>query len=495
MQITVTQPLFAWAALEDSPSLETVRRCLEAVPDGPLLKGLRHARGRGRDDFPVAVLWGIALMTPLLRHASYDACLGEVRRNPALRRLLGIEAQDQIPKHWNLSRFLDVLGHPAHLAAMRASFDAMVQRLAAVVPELGRRTAGDATALSARRGDDKRQQAERLLGLPQPAGGRKEYKDDDGRVVKVVEWFGYKLHLLVDVRHELALAYQITEPAVGDNEMIGALVEQARANLPGGRIESLAYDKAADDESVHRLLHTAGIRPLIENRALWKTEPERMLPGHTGRSNLVYDESGTIHCYDKVSMPIVRHRMAYVGHELRRGTLKYRCPARHEGWACPSDARCNGERSYGLVARIKSESDLRRFPPIPRRPSSSSGCTTAERRWNESTLASSYTGAPTMATSWGAAVSRDGRRGDAGASGPGHDVSSNRAQRREDAGYDPAEPDRQGPRRANPTGEVRHGRRVSARRQRLRYPKSVTDTPKGTYQTEKRQRKRLATDR
>ncbi len=181
-----------------------------------------------------------------------------------------------------------------------------------------------------------------------------------------MEWFGYKLHLVVDIRHELALAYQITAPAVGDNEMIGALLEQARGNLPTGRIESLAYDKAADDEAVHELLHDAGIKPLIQNRALWKSEPERMLPGHTGRSNLVYDESGTIHCYDKVSTPIVRHRMAYVGHEPRRGTLKYRCPARHEGWACPSDARCNGERRYGLVARIKSELDLRRFPPIPR---------------------------------------------------------------------------------------------------------------------------------
>ena len=366
MRISVTQPLFAWAALEDSPSLETIRRCLEAVPDGPLLRGLRHARGRGRDDFPVAVLWGIALMTPLLRHASYDACLAEARRNPALRRLLGLETAEQVPHHWNLSRFLDALGHPAHLAALRASFDAMVQRLAQVVPDLGRRTAGDATALSARRGDAKRQQAELRLGLPQPAGGRKEYKDADGQVVKVVEWFGYKLHLLVDVRHELALAYRITEPALGDNEIIEPLLEQARANLPAGRIESLAYDKAADDESVHRLLHRAGIKPLIENRALWKGESEKMLPGHTGRSNLVYDESGTIHCYDKVSTPTVRHRMAYVGHEEQRGTLKYRCPARHEGWACPSDARCNGARRYGLVARIKSELDLRRFPPIPR---------------------------------------------------------------------------------------------------------------------------------
>lgn len=366
MHITATQPLFAWAALQDSPTLETIRRSLEAIPDTRLVEGLRQARGRGRDDYPVSLLWGVAVLTPLLRHASYDACLGEIRRNPALRRLLGVETEPQIPRHWNLSRFLDVLGHPAHLAGMRVCFDAMVQRLAAVVSDLGFRTAGDATSLCARRGDAARQKAETKLGLPQPAGGRKEYLDAEGKVERVVEWFGYKLHLLVDVRHELVLAYQITEPAVGDNEMIEALLKQAQANLPEGRIESLAYDKAADDGAVHQLLHKAGIKPLIENRALWRTEPERMLPGHTGRSNLVYDESGTVYCYDKVSTPIVRHRMAYVGHEAKRGTLKYRCPARHEGWPCPSDARCNGEHRYGVVARVKSEMDLRRFPPIPR---------------------------------------------------------------------------------------------------------------------------------
>ena len=27
------------------------------------------------------------------------------------------------------------------------------------------------------------------------------------------------------------------------------------------------------------------------------------------------------------------------------GTLKDRCPARHEGWTCPSDGRCNAGKS------------------------------------------------------------------------------------------------------------------------------------------------------
>ncbi len=58
--------------------------------------------------------------------------------------------------------------------------------------------------------------------------------------------------------------------------------------------------------------------------------------------------------------------MAYIGHEPQRGTLKYLCPARHGGWSCPSDARCNGQRSYGLTVRVKQEIDRRRFPSIPR---------------------------------------------------------------------------------------------------------------------------------
>lgn len=366
MRIAVTRPLFAWDQLDDSPALGTIRRCLEAIPDAALLEGLRAARGRGRDDYPVTALWGVALLTPLLRHPSHEACLGELRRNPALRGLIGLAAEPHVPNHWNASRFLDALGHPRHLADLRDTFDRMVRRLGAVVADLGRHTAGDSTALSARRGSPDRQRRELALGLPQPAGGRKEYTDAAGQVERVVEWFGYKLHLLVDVHHEVVLAYQITAPAVGDNEMIGPLLEQARANLPAGRIATLAYDKAADDEKVHALLDAARIKPVIQVRALWKTEPERILPGHTGRSNLVYDEAGTVYCYDKLSAPMVRHRMAYIGHEPRRGTLKYRCPARHEGWPCPSDAACNGGRSYGLVARIKSELDLRRFPPLPR---------------------------------------------------------------------------------------------------------------------------------
>jgi Transposase DDE domain/Transposase domain (DUF772) len=366
MRIAITKPLFAWDALEDSPSLRSLRALLEAIPDHQLLESLRAARGKGRDDYPVEVLWGALLLAIALRHVSIEACLEELRRNPALRLLIGIDREGAVPGPDNMSRFLATLGEEPHLGHLRRIFDTQVGRLGAVIADFGADTAGDSTGLSGRAAASERLRAAEVeQGLPQPTGGRKEYKDDDGHVTKVVEWFGYKLQLLVDVRHEVALAYHITDTKAGDNERIEALVDQARANLPPDRIMTLAYDKAADDGAVHQFLHREGIKPLIQNRNFQLEEPEKVLGGSTPL-NIVYDQAGTVYCYDRVSPDPIRHPMSYIGHERDRGTLKYRCPARHEGWDCPSDARCNGERTYGLTVRVKQEIDLRRFPSIPR---------------------------------------------------------------------------------------------------------------------------------
>ena len=91
-----------------------------------------------------------------------------------------------------------------------------------------------------------------------------------------------------------------------------------------------------------------------------------MLPGHDGNSNIVYDESGAVHCYDRVSEPMVRHKMSYIGYEPARETLKYRCPAMHEGWECPMAKVCNAGKKYGKTVRVSREIDQRRFPALPR---------------------------------------------------------------------------------------------------------------------------------
>ena len=366
MKIAITKPLFAWDALEDSPTLKSLRVLLEAIPDQTLLASLRAARGKGRDDYPVEILWGTLVLAIALRHVSIDACLEELQRNPALRLLIGIDREDAVPGPDNMSRFLATLGEEPHLSHLRHSFDLQVSRLGQVVGDLGQHTASDSTGLAGRAAaSEKLRAAEIEQGLPQPTGGRKEYQDDAGNVTRVVEWFGYKLHLLVDSKHEVALAYHITDTKAGDNERIAALVQQAQQNLPPHRLKTLAYDKAANDGAVHEFLHEAGIQAVIQNRNFQLEEPEKVLGGRTPL-NIVYDQAGTVFCYDRVSEPPVRHALAYIGHEPDRGTIKYRCPARHQGFDCPSAADCNAGRDYGLTVRVKQEIDLRRFPSIPR---------------------------------------------------------------------------------------------------------------------------------
>lgn len=45
MRVQITDPLFAWERLEDSPSLRTIRLFLHSVPDAALLAALRAGAG------------------------------------------------------------------------------------------------------------------------------------------------------------------------------------------------------------------------------------------------------------------------------------------------------------------------------------------------------------------------------------------------------------------------------------------------------------------
>ena len=114
MRIPIQKPLFAWDCLEDHPLLATIKQLLETIPDGKLIEGLEAARAKGRNDYPVRALWGAVLLTIALRHTGFEACLGELRRNPTLAKLIGLDSADEVPNGWNLSRFLDVLGQEPH---------------------------------------------------------------------------------------------------------------------------------------------------------------------------------------------------------------------------------------------------------------------------------------------------------------------------------------------------------------------------------------------
>ncbi len=368
MQLGLQAPLFPWRELDDPPDLRLVRQVLAALPDGALLASLRAARGKGRNDYPIEWLWGVLVLTHALRHPTIEACLAELRRNEGLRALLQIPTAAQVPKAWNVSRFQAVLGEPPHRDLLEQMFVAMAARLAAAVPALGTRLAGDSTALKARHHAAAGVAEDTAAGLSQPSGGKKEYTDDTGKVVKSFEWFGYKLHLLVDAVHEVALAYTLTSPKQGDGETLPTLLAQLKEVLPAGRAQTLAYDKAADSAAVHQALRAAQIKPVIELRHQWQEATPRPLPGRKPEALPVvhYDELGTIYCEAPAVAPGALHQMQFVGREQAAGTLKYRCPALAGHCQCPAEKLCNQAKIYGATVRVKQDLDLRRFATLPR---------------------------------------------------------------------------------------------------------------------------------
>jgi hypothetical protein len=185
MRVAIARPRFDWSSLEDSPSLASLRELLASIPDGKLLDGLRQHRGRGRDDYPVAALWGVVLLTVLLRHKDFESCLAELRRNQGWRRLIGIDDENRVPKKWNVSRFLAVLGGEPHRAQLVEIFDQMARRLGKVVPGLGQHLAGDATALRAQKKRDAAERRYKGRTAIERVNGRLKvfWGADDGNIV------------------------------------------------------------------------------------------------------------------------------------------------------------------------------------------------------------------------------------------------------------------------------------------------------------------------
>ena len=135
MRIGITQSLFPWDALEDSPSIKTLRLFLDSIPDAKLLDGLRYARGKGRNDHPVSTLWGVVLLTIALRHVTFEACLDELRRNQDLRCEWHCPAQ--LLLHRPVAPTKHYMYNSAYIIPLRAALGSCPTGHSGLLPVLG----------------------------------------------------------------------------------------------------------------------------------------------------------------------------------------------------------------------------------------------------------------------------------------------------------------------------------------------------------------------
>jgi hypothetical protein len=362
--------LFEWKDVEELGDLRRLDLVLNYLPDEPLMRVLEQRRGKGTDDYPVRPMWNSILAGVVFQHESVESLRRELRRNGQLRELCGFDVVAglrAVPTAWAYSRFLgNLLRHADEAAGI---FDELVDRMSEELPDFGRFQAFDGKAIDSYANGKKKDEE----GESEKAGRRRDADADWGKHAhrgvredgssweKVKSWFGYTLHLIVDAQYELPIGFQVTKASAAEAPVMHRLFEQQQARHPE-LIERCEYgigDRGYDDgKLICRHWDEYGIKPVIDIRNLWRDGEETKQI--EGRWNVVYDYRGRVFCICPKSGE--QREMAFGGFEKSRGTLKYRCPAEHYGFACAGSDEC----PVSQAVRIPLSEDRRVFTPLAR---------------------------------------------------------------------------------------------------------------------------------
>lgn len=365
MSILPQASLFSWKEVEQTSEISRLTRLLDVLPDQELLAALEAVRAGKRNDYPLAALWRALLAGIVFGHGSMASLGRELARNGQLRDLCGFDplrGDRAVPPAWVWTRFAGKLMR--HQKLIDAMFAALIDRLSVLLPDFGRELAIDGKAIGAW----SRADAEASVGF-------KNYEGEDERgdpLQKLQKWFGYKLHLIVDARYELPVAFELTGAKQAESPLLLPMIETLAREHPElhTRIESLAADRGYDDGGDKAALYDEhGIAPLIDTRDL---HGGRMQPLDESHHDTIYfSPTGEVCC--KVcpfeSRPEKAFAaMQFMGFEQARGTLKFRCPAAAYGLECKNREACRcvpavRDGEYGRVVRVPLERDRRLFMP------------------------------------------------------------------------------------------------------------------------------------
>ena len=358
--------LFKWQDVEAKSDLERLGLVLEYLPDEALMKKLEAHRDKGRDDYPIRPVWNSVLAGIVYQHGSVESLRRELLRNGELREGCGFDPQKgsaAVPPSYVYTRFLKLL--IKFKPEIDTMLDTLVDTLKVLLPDLGFSVAVDSKGVSSA-GRPTKETEEDGRRDTDADWGKKTYRGqrEDGTLwEKVVKWFGYKIHLMVDTKYEMPIGYRVTRASESDTTQLLPMVKEVKEkHLEIYKdMDMAAADKAYDsEENCRKLYDEHGIKPVIDIRRMWRDKETRLLdPGHS--DNIVYDEVGTVYCLCPVTGE--QRQMAYGGFEKDRMVLKYVCPMRAYGLTCQGSDQCvHAMKSE----RVSLEIDRRIFTPVSR---------------------------------------------------------------------------------------------------------------------------------
>ena len=358
--------LFTWREVEARSDLERLMLVLEHVPDEGLMSELEGQRKWGRDDYPIRPVWNSVLAGIVYQHGSVESLRRELLRNGELRERCGFDPRKgsgAVPPSWVYTRFLKLLYK--FKAEIDQMFDRLVDELKVLLPDLGFSVAVDSKGVDSAGRPTKEKKRDGRRDMDADWGKKTYHGEREDRTLweKVVTWFGYKIHLLVDTKYEMAISYQVTRASASDTKHLLPLVEEVKKkHLEIYKdIDNAAADKGYDsEENCRRLYDEHGIKPVIDIRRMWRDKETKLLDSGC-TDNIVYDEVGTVYCICPKTGE--QRQMSYGGFEKDRRALKYICPVKAYGVTCSGSHEC----AHALKSeRISLEIDRRIFTPVAR---------------------------------------------------------------------------------------------------------------------------------
>nr|WP_223275749.1 transposase [Paenibacillus elgii] len=165
-----------------------------------------------------------------------------------------------------------------------------------------------------------------------------------------ITWFGYKLHLAVDTKSELPMALSVTPAHVNDGDMAPGLMEQVTAR---SKVNFFVFDAGYDQLKNYETARNLKAQAIIPMNLRNEKEPPAGMTSN-----------GTPCC--SMGFP-----MTYWGAD--NDILKFRCPHATGKVDCPLGMAACSSSNYGMVVKVNTTSDLRRYS-TPHRDS---------KRWKE----------------------------------------------------------------------------------------------------------------
>ena len=362
----MTPYLFTWQEVEAKSDLEQLKLVLDHIGDEELMRKMEEHRKWGRDEYPIRPVWNSVLAGIVYQHPSVESLRRELSRNGQLRDQCGFDPQrgsGAVPPPYVYTRFLKLLFK--FKREVDGMFDRLVDELKVLLPDLGISVAVDSKGVDSAGRPTKEKKTDGRRDL-EADWGKKTYRGqrEDGTLwEKVVKWFGYKIHLLVDTKYEMPIGYKVTRASESDTKHLLPLVEDLKEKHPQihGDVDTAATDKGYDsEENCRRLYDEHRIKPVIDIRRMWRDKETRLLdPGCA--DNIVYDEVGAVYCICPKTGE--QRPMAYGGFEKNRMALKYICPVRAYGLTCSGADQCGHAMKS---ERISLEIDRRIFTPVAR---------------------------------------------------------------------------------------------------------------------------------